>query len=63
MRVALCQMSSGEDVRANLSEAERLLDLAADGGADLAALPEVFTYSGSQARVPEIAETLEGPTC
>jgi predicted amidohydrolase len=57
-------MSSGEDVESNLAEAERLLHLAADGGADLAALPEVFMYLGSPSRVRELAEPLdEGSVC
>jgi predicted amidohydrolase len=43
MRVALCQMSSGDDIEANRTQAGELLDQSADGGADLAALPEVWT--------------------
>ena len=62
MRVALCQMRSGEDVEANVVLAERLLDEAADGGADLAALPEVFTYLGSAAGRANAAEPVPGPT-
>jgi predicted amidohydrolase len=62
MRVALCQMRSGEDVEANLALAERLLGEAADGGADLAALPEVFSYLGSSAGRAAAAESVPGPT-
>ena len=40
MRVAVCQMRSDGDVERNLDLAERLLREAADGGAELAALPE-----------------------
>jgi len=47
MRVAVCQMNSGADLDANVDEAIRLLTEAADGGADLAALPEYFAYLGS----------------
>ena len=61
MRVAMCQMRSGDDVEANLAEAERLLAEAADGGANLAILPEVFAYLGSSKRIPEVAEPLDGP--
>ena len=43
MRVALCQMRSGDDVESNVATAERMLNEAADGDADLAALPETFT--------------------
>jgi predicted amidohydrolase len=60
MRVGLCQMRSGSDVEANLAEAERLLHEAAEGGADLAVLPEVFPYLGSAQRISEIAESLDG---
>jgi deaminated glutathione amidase len=62
MRVALCQMRSSEDVEANVVLAERLLRDAADGGADLAALPEVFTYLGSSAGRVGAAEPIPGPT-
>lgn len=62
MRIALCQMRSGEDVETNVSTAERLLLEAADGGADLAALPEVFTYLGSAAGRAAAAEPVPGPT-
>ena len=60
MRVGVCQMRSGDDVDANLSEAERLLGEAVDGGADLAILPELFPFLGPVARVPEIAEAVPG---
>jgi deaminated glutathione amidase len=62
MRVALCQMRSGEDVDANLALAERLLQEAADSEADLAALPEVFTYLGTSAGRADAAEPVPGPT-
>jgi predicted amidohydrolase len=62
MRIALCQMRSGEDVEANVATAERLLLEAADGGADLAVLPEVFTYLGSSAGRVAAAEPVPGPT-
>lgn len=60
MRVAVCQMRSGVDVGANLSEAERLLAEAADVGADLAVLPELFPYLGSRSVIPEVAEMVPG---
>jgi predicted amidohydrolase len=58
MKVGVCQMRSGADVAANLEEAARLLGEAADVGADLAVLPEVFPYLGPRARISEIAEPL-----
>jgi deaminated glutathione amidase len=62
MRVAICQMRSGEDVEENLRLAEKLVGEAGDGGADLAALPEVFTYLGSAAGRSTAAEPVPGPT-
>jgi deaminated glutathione amidase len=62
MRVALCQMRSGEDVEQNVVLAERLVAEAAQGDADLAALPEVFTYLGSAAGRAGAAEPVPGPT-
>lgn len=62
MKVALCQMNSGDDVSANRKQAGELLDEAAEGGADLAALPEVWTYMGSARRHREVAEPVPGPT-
>jgi predicted amidohydrolase len=57
-------MRSGADVQANLDEAERLLTEAADGGADIAALPETFIYLGPVADIAEVAEPVPGgPTC
>jgi predicted amidohydrolase len=62
VRVALCQVRSGDDVKANVEVATRLLGEAADRGADLAVLPEVFAYLGPVARIPEVAEPLpDGP--
>jgi predicted amidohydrolase len=55
-------MRSGDDVEANLVVAAHLLAEAADRGADLAVLPEVFAYLGPAARIPEVAEPLpDGP--
>ena len=61
MRVALCQMHSGDDVAANNDAAEASLREAAAGGADLAALPEYFGYLGPSARRRELAEPVPGP--
>ena len=62
MRAALCQMSAGEDIAANLLEAEALLASAAQGGADLACLPEAFTFRGPSRRDAEVAEPVPGST-
>jgi len=61
MRVALCQMNAGrDDVEANVATAVRLLHEAADGGADLAALPELFSFYGSHGRTRELAVPIPG---
>jgi len=46
--IAALQMASGPNVNANLLEAERLLAKAAEGGAQLAVLPENFAFMGRQ---------------
>jgi deaminated glutathione amidase len=62
VRVALMQMNSRDQPEANLREASRLIDLAAGEGADLAALPELFTFLGPASEHPRIAEPIPGPT-
>jgi nitrilase len=46
VRVAAIQMASGPNVASNLAEAEQLIELAADSGARLVALPEFFCIMG-----------------
>ena len=62
MKVAVVQMNSGEDKSQNLSTAERLLIEAAERGAELAVLPELFTYLGRRAQHRAVAEAIPGPT-
>jgi nitrilase len=47
MKAAALQMTSTRDVRANLAEAARLLNEAAAQGAELAVLPENFSFMGA----------------
>jgi len=62
VRAAIIQLNAGgSDVDGNVDVAMRLVGEAADGGADLAVLPELFAYYGSQRRMREIAEPLGGP--
>lgn len=61
MRVALCQTNSGEDVGANEASTSSLLEEAGSGGADLAALPEVWPCQGSAPQVRAAAEPVPGP--
>jgi predicted amidohydrolase len=60
MRIALCQTNCGEDVAANEAQVFGLLQEAAAGGADLAALPEVWPRQGSAPQMREAAEPLDG---
>ncbi|MFC7548762.1 carbon-nitrogen hydrolase family protein [Plantactinospora sp. GCM10030261] len=52
MRVAVCQLNSRDDRRANLRVAADLLAAAADAGADLAVLPEYVDHLGPAATAP-----------
>ncbi|HJX06600.1 MAG TPA: carbon-nitrogen hydrolase family protein [Actinomycetota bacterium] len=62
MRAAICQLNAGDDdVESNVVTAERLIGEAADSGADLAVLPELFAYYGSQRRMRQLAEPVGGP--
>ncbi|HYJ61578.1 MAG TPA: carbon-nitrogen hydrolase family protein [Actinomycetota bacterium] len=62
MRVAVCQLNAGrEDVDANVATAVGLLAEAAAGGADLAALPELWPHYGSRRVAGEIAAPIPGP--
>jgi predicted amidohydrolase len=62
MRVALVQMNSRDDRETNMREACRLIEAAADQGADLVALPELFLYLGPASEHARIAEAVPGPT-
>jgi predicted amidohydrolase len=55
-------MSSTLDLSRNLEAAGRLTREAAERGASLVVLPEVFNRRGESAQVRNHAETLEGPT-
>jgi predicted amidohydrolase len=61
VRLALCQTNSGDDVVANERQVTDLLERAAEGGADLAALPEVWPRQGSARQIRESAEPVPGP--
>lgn len=65
MQIGLVQLSSGEDVSANLSQAEALVREAAGQGAELIALPEVMLLRVGGERVGQYldaAEPIPGPT-
>jgi nitrilase len=46
IKMAAIQMASGPHVSANLSEAERLIEIAVNQGAKLVVLPEYFAIMG-----------------
>jgi predicted amidohydrolase len=52
MRVAVCQLNSRDDRKANLTAAGELLARAAAAGADFAVLPEYVDYLGRSAGQP-----------
>lgn len=59
-RIALCQIPVSEDPCVNLNRAREALAEAADGGADLAILPEA-TLTRYGRRITGLAEPLDGP--
>jgi predicted amidohydrolase len=65
VRIALGQLESGADIRANLAAIGRFAAEAARDGAALVAFPEYATYEKKKvdATFPEVAEPLDGPVC
>ena len=53
-------MHSGPDVEQNLATAERLVREAADGGGDLAALPEYLEFMGPTSQRSDVAQPIPG---
>jgi deaminated glutathione amidase len=62
MRAAAVQLTSTADKAANLDTAGRLVADAADAGAGLVVLPEMFNCLGTGAELAAGAEPLDGPT-
>lgn len=60
IKMAAIQMASGPHVSANLSEAERLIEIAANQGAKLIALPEYFAIMGLKDSDKVLAREEEG---
>lgn len=59
---AAVQLNSRDDRAANLAAAEHWIETAAQQGAQLVALPEMFTCFGSPAAILSAAELIPGPT-
>src|SRR5689334_1807790 len=57
-KVGVVQMTSTDDVEANLQAVERQVGLAASDGASLVVIPECFAYLGPEAGKLAIAEPL-----
>jgi predicted amidohydrolase len=62
MLVAALQMNSQDNKNKNVHTAENLLDVAAEKGAKLSVLPEMFNFLGPGEQRPVEAEDIPGPT-
>jgi predicted amidohydrolase len=62
LNVAAVQLSSGSDVAHNVDEAERLVNVAADRGAQYVQLPEYFNFLGPFSGFEGAAESIPGAT-
>ena len=62
MRVACVQLNSGADKAVNVAAAVELVRRAAAAGARLIVLPETWTFKGSHAALPAMAEAIAGPS-
>ena len=62
LNVAAVQLSSGSDVAHNVDEAERLVNVAADRGAQYVQLPEYFNFLGPFSGFEDAAESIPGAT-
>jgi predicted amidohydrolase len=62
VRVAAIQLTSTPDKARNVAAAGSLVGAAADAGAELVVLPELFNCWGSARELRDAAESLDGPT-
>lgn len=62
VRVGLCQMAVGADKDANIAAMRAAVRKAADGGAQLVVLPEIWNGPYSNDAFPTYAEPREGPS-
>lgn len=62
LRAAAVQMNSVNNKEANLKKAGQLIHFAAENGAKIVVLPEMFNFSGRPRERKENAESVPGPT-
>ncbi|NMC27700.1 MAG: carbon-nitrogen hydrolase family protein, partial [Syntrophomonadaceae bacterium] len=62
LRLAICQMLIGSDRSANLAHAGQLVAEAAQNGARLVVLPEIFSMPYRTNLMVKLAEVCPGPT-
>ena len=63
VRIAMCQVRTEANRCATFAQAEEMIRRAAEGGADLAVLPEMFFCPYVTERFPDYAEPEGGPAC
>src|SRR5581483_4101217 len=61
LKVAVLQVNTRDNPEENLAAVERLLDQAADMGAQFACLPEYWSYLGPYSAFDRVAQTVPGP--
>lgn len=62
IKAAICQMQTGTDKQFNLNKASQMIAEAADMGAELVVLPEVFNSPYDTSCFADYAEPVPGPT-
>jgi predicted amidohydrolase len=62
IRAAAIQLNAGADKRKNIEKATQLIEQAAQRGARLIVLPEVFNWRGKRSEIKRNGEPIPGPT-
>lgn len=61
LKTAVMQVNARDNVAENLAQVERLLDQAAEMGAQFVSLPEYWPYLGPYAGFDQVAQSIPGP--